>query len=365
MADSTTGYLGNYNLANNDVYTNMGNPTDAEKKKAQSDANKNLLGDVAGGLIKDTVLSPIISTDKDTAAGYGNIKKSYLDLANINPDDLKVQFDKYLAVAAPDLQREGNIDLGASQFTDVALDPRLKQNLENQIATFQKLGASGYTPEMAAAANQIQRQNQAQAASQMAAVQQSMDARGMGGAGIGAALQAQAAQSAANRAAQQAEDMSSTAYRNQIAALGQGNQAMQNLASSDLSASINRAQGMDLQSRAQGTLRADIQRQNTQAANALNQANWMNQQNVGNANTKTQQEQELQNKVGAIKTAADIKLGALSGATGAQTGQGQAGHTAAQESGSKAGIDLGSIVNIGKDLVSNPDIVKNVTSWFT
>lgn len=246
------------------------------------------------------------------------MRNRYLDMANIKPEDLQVALAKYSSLQGPQANLEQSVDLGPSAYQDAQMDPRLKQNLLNQIETFNRLGASGMTPEMAAAANQLRRDTQAQAASQMESIQQSADARGMGGAGLAQALKAQAAQSAANRAAQQSADMQATAYRNQLNAMSQGLGASQQLATTDLNAALQKAQGLDTMSRAQGTLRADTQARNVAAQNAAALADWKNRQAQANLGTEAQHQQEIINKFKAPEQAANIKAAALGGAAKAQ-----------------------------------------------
>ena len=271
----------------------------------------------------------------------------YKDISQIDPRDLQLNLERYNAVNMPTATTEVAPDMGPSAFQDVRLDPYLKQKQEADIAKFEKLGASGLTPEMLAASNKLQRSGMADFSSNLARIEQNAAARGMGSSGLSEALASQQNQQMLNKQAEAEQALQSTAFQNQLQALAQGAGLTGQMSQQDITASMNRAQGLDTSSTRQASLRADAAARNAAAINAANVRQAQNLQNIGNLNTQTAQAQQYQNVIGSRQQAADIKAKGAAGMSGAgaalrgqQQQQAQAGVNQSQ-AGAGVGAQMG------------------------
>lgn len=199
---------------------------------------------------------------------------------------------------------------GDSALTEIATDPRLRENQMNQLAQLQELSTQGLSTvdriamdEANQEATQADKSRRAQLLSQMAQ-------RGTADSGSQLAMQLASIESANQAANQASENTAKNAYNNRINAMNQ-------LASS--SANMENA---DFSRQAQvGTAQDAIQRFNAQTRNQANQYNTGARQNIANTKSTTANQQEMYNK-GLLQQDYTNRLNKAAAQTGLNTSYG-------------------------------------------
>lgn len=294
----------------------------------------------------------------------------YKDIASISPEDLQLNLERYVATDMPEAQLEAAQTLGTSAFQDVQMDPRLMEASESGLDRFRKLSESGMTPEMAAAANKIQRGSMADYMSNVAGAERNLSERGMGSSGVSAAMALAANQQMANKQAEQEEALLAQAYKNKLEAMAQDVSGTQKLMEAKASTDLARATGQDRLTATQASLRADTASRNAAAINAANVRQAQNQQRIAEQNVDIANKQQYQNVIGSRKDVADIKKSAAEGM--AETASNVATATAnrsKQRQGQQAalqGAAANIIGDIGKEALSNfaPSVSDFISSLF-
>lgn len=281
---------------------------------------KNLLDNPAlRNLAKEYIKGEVSSTPEQRAQADRNVGfyeapyNIYKDIASISPEDLQLNLERYVATDMPEAQLEAAQILGTSAFQDVQMDPRLMEASESGLDRFRKLSESGMTPEMAAAANKIQRGSMADYMSNVAGAERNLAQRGMGSSGTSAAMALAANQQMANKQAEQEEALLAQAYKNKLEAMAQDVSGTQKLMEAKASTDLARATGQDRLAATQASLRADTASRNAAAINAANVRQAQNQQRIAEQNVDIANKQQYQNVIGSRKDVADIKKSAAGG----------------------------------------------------
>lgn len=343
---------------------------DEEKKKSPI---SDLLGNVPDYIKKylqaERETTPQIREQLDKNVGLHELPYNiYKDISQISPEDLQLNLERYSALDMPEAQLEAAQNLGPSAFENMQMDPRLRQQQEDSLAIYKKLGDTGFTPEMLAAANKARRSNMSDYMSNVSGAEQRLAQRGMSGPATSAAMAIAANQQMANKQQEQEEALNAMAFKNKLEALAQGQRATQSLLESDLSAQANKAQGLDRLATTQASLRADAASRNAAAINSANLVQARNQQNIANQNVDISNEQQKHNVVGSRKDVADMRAKAAAGLanTAGQVAQAGGNRTAVQSASSSPlqGVGQELIKNVGKQVVDEfgNDFVKNIFS---
>jgi hypothetical protein len=163
--------------------------------------------------------------------------------------------------------------LQQSKMQDVYVDPKLKQAQMLALQNLQDIGANGMTAEDRAKLSQIQTQEDTALRGQREALAQNAAMRGMGGSGIDLMNQQMATQEGANRIAARDTDVAAQSQQAKMQALQQAGQLAGNMSSQDWQQQAAKAQ----------------------AADAINQFNTQNRQQVSMANVGTRNQANAQN----------------------------------------------------------------------
>lgn len=322
----------------------------------KKDKDGNVIGSNLGSSLLDYAKKQLTTKEQQDQANkeVGRDEELYQRYKTLGGISLgPVEYEKIKALQGPEARLESLTNLSPSAYENVAMDPRLKQAMLQNLDTYQKLAQSGYTPEMAAALGKIQRTSLADAASQEAAIQQQMAARGMGSSGASLALKQQAAQNALNTAAQQEQDMSSQAFRNQLQSMAQGQSAYQSMSNEELNAALQKAQGLDTSSYRGATLRADQASRNVAAQNQAARLNWQNAQDVAARNAEIQRQQELHNKYTAPTGTANIGMNAAAGQAGAGKALSASAGARAQQQDATQGLINTALTNVAGEALGS------------
>lgn len=215
------------------------------------------------------------------------LRDSYAALQKIGlpPDQsaaiIKEQF-KQAGILTP--ESEQAILAGPSKMAGVKADQGLVNTQKEALQAIAQRGKVGLAPEDRAAMNQLREQVAQDEEAKRQQIMQSMQARGMGGAGAELAAQLQSSQSSTNRAAQGGDVLAGQASQRALQALSQSGTLAGNIRNQDVSEQAMRAQAEDQLNRFNTTAQQQAQQRNVQARNTAQEANLINQQTVSNKN---------------------------------------------------------------------------------
>ena len=281
-------------------------------KPLLSNASVNLLesglGTALNGYFENQGNQAAASTLTNSMSSFNNLASS------ISPADLQVALQQAGMTNYNPAVLQAGVNVAPSAYQNLGPNSQVMSQQMANNAALQGVASSGYTPEMLAAYNQMQNATNAQAQSNMAAIQQQQAARGLGSSGNDLALRMQAAQNATNAANTSTQQIAAQGFQNKLAAMQQLG-SLTNAQQAQLSSlAAQQAQGLQQNSQYGTTLNADIASRNVAAQNQQQNlqtgtANQFSQFNTGIAN-----QQAMQNEVNSKQQAFNDKLGALSGA---------------------------------------------------
>lgn len=224
------------------------------------------MGKVVSGITQGLGLTADPNAGSGAAAGAQALEaRAVQELEKLNIPDIEKQ---RLMLEIPKLvglmQAE---QLDESALEDLDLDPRLRDNIMQAIASEQEYADEGLTDEDIARREALLRSAQADEQARQASIMQSMAERGAGGAGSELAARLASNQAQSDRAQQQALQLAAEASQNR-------RQATQNVA--------NMSSQLDAQDFARQAQRAS-------AADEIARFNAMNRQNIAGQNLASQQ----------------------------------------------------------------------------
>jgi hypothetical protein len=227
---------------------------------------------------------------KDLYAKYAN-----LQIPDVEKQRLMLEDYKSSGVYSPETETA----LGLSThdpMQDIAIDPRLKQAQMNQLETLSKLGETGFSPVERAELNSMQRKIEADNTSRLQQILQQQDQRGVGSSEAGLAARLQASQSAANRQAQESEQIAAQAFERALQSKMGAGQLGAQMESNQFGQEAQKANATTNRELANFNNANSVQARNVASQNQGQMYNLQNDQNVMNQNTALRNQQQQYNK---------------------------------------------------------------------
>lgn len=225
---------------------------------------------------------------------YSNIVKQ---AQNIPLPILKEYYPElYKQVAQYQAEAEQAQTLGPSAMQDISVDPRLRQAQMNALMKLQEVGdAGGMTATDKARLAQIQGENEAQLRGQMGAIQQNLATRGLGGGMSELVARNIAAQSAANRQAQQGLDVKAQAEQRALDAIMRSGQLGGEMGRQEFGQAADVARARDLINQFNVRNVQDVASRNVGARNQAGQLQAQTAQGIANQNVAARNEAQQRN----------------------------------------------------------------------
>ena len=245
-----------------------------------------------------------------------------------------------------------NID--ATQLANIQLDPRLRDNQMQVLASLKERADEGLTAQDKFQMEELLGQASAQERSQRAAIEQQMAERGMDSSGASLMAKLQGSQSSANNARQRAMQMAAQSQQNRMNALSQLGSQSGNMQNADFARQSQVASAKDAIARANAMNRQNVSSANlaarqgieNQRANTANQQsqvkNQLSQQEFNNQIAKASGQGNVANAMSNISANAPQRPGGLqAGLAGAATGASLGSAVPGIGTGIGAGIGAG------------------------
>jgi hypothetical protein len=324
-----------------------------------------------------SVAAPIIGGIAGEIFGSGDRKKAqaaiaqaYKELESVGlPPDLSkallLNHFQSAGVLTPELEQDlGDVHSQLGKFKEN------QQNIQAQqdaLAAFKQQARGGLSAEDRLALMDIRNQAAQSAESQRQQVQQTMQARGMGGSGAELVGQLMAGQQAANLQSRENLNVAAQAQQRALAALGQQASLAGQIRGQDLTAAQATLGSEDAMAKFNRENSLARQRSNVGALNSAQVANLQNRQNLMNSNTQMDNT-ELQRQNEAKRQNWSDTLQYRSALANARLGQAsnyqaQADRTAGQWAGVGSGIGSGfQAYNNYQQNKDYMDILKNATA---
>lgn len=214
--------------------------------------------------------------------------KALQELLNAGlPPDLSKQIliEQYKSAGTLTPEMEKSIDQTSSAVANIKEDPSTRNAQMSALQQFQQLGRTGFGAQDRAALNQVQDETARNAEAKRQQIVQNYQARGQGGSGAEIAAALAGAQSSANQASKQGDDIASQASQRALQALTQGATLGGQVRTQDFNVANTKATAADQMNRFNVQGQRAIQDANTKAANQAQSANLANNQNIANQNT--------------------------------------------------------------------------------
>lgn len=227
----------------------------------------------------------------------------------------------------PELEQA--IDLAVSEVGAIQEDPSLREGQMSALQLMSDRATGGLTAEDKAAFNQLRNEVATQNRGEQQALLQEMQARGLGGSGAELASRLQAQQSAANRAAQGADDIAAAASRNALEAAARYGTMSGDVRNQDFAINKQMADARDLRNKMLYENSVALQARNINSKNAAQQTNLARQQSIADANTqmanaeRTRQHNAAMDNWNAERDLAKLRAEAALGKAGVKSGQAQ------------------------------------------
>jgi hypothetical protein len=216
------------------------------------------------------------------------------NLQNIGTPQLNVQFNPYTSAGKIDPSLESAVNQGNSQMAGISTSP--SQAGLDAISNLQNVSRNGgLTIADKANLNNIQNQSNAQMSGARGAIQQNMNARGLGGSGLELAAQLSNAQNAVNNANTQGTAVAGQAQQNALNAVSNAGTLGQNMQGQQYQQQAAKAQAQDVINKFNTQNNQNVANTNVANKNTAQYANLNNAQNISNQNTGLQNQQSLQN----------------------------------------------------------------------
>ena len=195
------------------------------------------------------------------------------------PEERALVVDQLKSAGLYTPEMAGNIKQADTEYAKIQLDPRMKEAQMSALSQLQDLGKSGGLDQMDKANIEAARQRYAaESASQQAGVTESMQRRGMAGAGMEAVQRRMSAQGAANQMANQEAQIQGEARRRALDAMMKAGQLGGDIRGQEYDEQAKKAQAQDIINASNiAALRKDVD-----VKNQAQQVNLGNQQDILN-----------------------------------------------------------------------------------
>lgn len=305
-----------------------------------------ILGPMLGGLIGG--LSS--ASDREAAQRAAMDAVAEVEKLGLPPDQsAPIILKHFQAAGVLSPQMEHDILIQSSKLGEVKEDPRLRDAQMNALQMLGQRARVGLGPEERAAFNKLRTQLASEEEGKRQQILQGMQARGLGGSGAELAAQLGAAQTGAQIASSQGDDIAAAAARNALDAMSKYGTMSGQVRGQDFDINSTRARAIDEMNRFNVQSQQGTQQRNVASQNAAQQFNLQNAQNIANQNVQVDnnelvrqrlaQSQYYQDLAARAKMLADAKM------QRSNILAGQAANTAqnAQNIGSGVGAAAGAI----------------------
>lgn len=211
-------------------------------------------------------------------------------------EDQTLNLDRYQNTGDLNTAAEAAIAAGPSAMEGIAADPRLAAAQMAALNQLSQTGQMGMTPAEKAALDSSQRQASSLAQAKSQQILDNAARRGMGGSGSELAAQLQNAQSAADRASQNSNQISADAWNNALSAISQSGQLAGQIGNQQFQQKSDIAKAKDYINQFNTQNRQGVQQRNVANQNQANLYNTQNRQNVSNQNTGVANNEQTHNK---------------------------------------------------------------------
>lgn len=239
--------------------------------------------------------------DRATAEAEAQYKDRMARIAAINLPDIeqqKINLAQYLSTGKLTPEQEQASQLAAADaYQNIQVDPRLKQAQMQNLQLLQRLGESGgYSPIEAAQLSAIERRTDADNAARLKAMLEQQEARGMGGSDASLAARMIESQSAANRQAEQSQNIAAQGMQRALAAMSGAGSLAGQMGQQEYQQGANLANSLNQREQFNTLQRAGVNQRNVGEANAAQRFNLANSQDIANKNIDLANQQQQYNK---------------------------------------------------------------------
>lgn len=277
------------------------------------------LANIGGGLLGDLFSSGDRGASEDQIR---EILKLYQNLKVPTIEEQSLDLGRYQSAGNLNPETNQAEDLSAvDNLQNVQTDPRLRQAQMNALKTLSQIGGSGFTPDELNAALGMQEQNNADLTSRMKQLQQQQDVRGIGTSNMALAQKMMEAQSGANRAAADARNLQSEAFKRSLSAITSGGEMAGGIEAQDYGRAKNVADSLNRREFTNVQNRNSINESNVDRFNRALEYNLNNQQGIMNKNVDTSNQQQAHNK-GLQQTNFQNQMDRIGGMAGGYKGMG-------------------------------------------
>jgi hypothetical protein len=307
----------------------------------------------AGASIGANIIGQLASAkDRDRASQLMNDAANEILSVGAPPivaREIILQKFEQAGLLTPEVENE--IKLGPSLVEQIKEAPELRQAQMGALDIISQRARGGLTAEDRAALNQVRSEVAQDAAARDASILQSMQARGMAGAGNELAQRLISSQASANRTSTEGDNLAAMASRNALAAASQMGSLGNQIRGQDFDINQTRASAADAINQFNVQNAVSRQTRNVGTKNQAQQFNVTRQQDVSDANVGAANA-EKQRQVDAEKWMYNAALDRAKARSQAISGQAeQAGQSAQSTAGFWSG--MGSAANTAGSGIAN------------
>lgn len=239
--------------------------------------------------------------DRASSAAEAQYKEMMDRIAAVQTPDIeqqRINLAQYLSGGKLTPEQEQAQQLAsADAYQNIQVDPRLKQAQMQNLQLLQRLGESGgYSPIEAAQLSAMERKVEADNASRLKAMLEQQEARGMGSSDAGLAARMIESQSAANRQAEQSQNIAAQGMQRALAAMSGAGSLAGQMGQQEYQQGANLANSLNQREQFNTLQRAGVNQRNVGEANAAQKFNLANSQEIANKNVDLANQQQQYNK---------------------------------------------------------------------
>jgi len=237
------------------------------------------------------------ASDAQARAAQAAALAEWMKLNVPDPEQQKIVLQQLKSAGKLSPELEQTFQQQASLMGGIQTDPRLKEAQMNALSQLQQVGSSGgMMLEDKAALNEISSESANQARGAEQAIQQNMQARGMGGSGMEMAARLSSQQAAATRNANQSMTVAGMAQKRALDAMMQSGQLGGQIREQAFGEDSRKAEAQDAINRYNTANSQDVLQRNTATRNRVNESNLNNDQRIADTNAGLANQQEIHNK---------------------------------------------------------------------
>lgn len=243
-----------------------------------------VVGGLAGGVLS--------AGDRQRARQAMEEAAADIEALGAAPDESKaIVLEKFRQVGVLTPETEQAINIGFSQVAQIQEDQQLKDVQRGALESLTQRGKVGLTAEDRFALSDIRQQAAQQAEAKRQQIIQSLQARGMGGAGSELAASLQASQGGADTASREGMQQGAIASQNALAAMAQAGQLSGDIAQSEFGRAYQKGSAADEISKFNTANEISRQSRNVGARNEAQASNLATAQRVAEANVQQSNEE--------------------------------------------------------------------------